>query len=58
MTTPTFLDKIGDLFTWVLAKVGDLITFIMSQDLLIYFVGIVFISFIIGVLVRLMRSRA
>ena len=58
MTEPTILTKIGELFTWVLAKVGDLITFITGQDLLVYFIGIIFISFIIGVLVRLLRSRA
>ena len=58
MTTPTFLEKIGTFFTWLLAEVGELITFIMGNELLIYLIAIIFVSFIIGVLVRLLRSRA
>lgn len=57
-TTPTFLSTIGDFFTWLLAEVGELITFILGNELLTYMIAIIFVSFIIGVLVRLIRNRA
>lgn len=57
-TTPTFLDTIGTFFSWVLTQVGNLITFILSNELLTYMIAIIFVSFIIGVLVRLLRSKA
>lgn len=58
VTTPTFLETISSFFEWLLAEVGNLITFILGNELLTYMIAIVFVSFIIGVLVRLIRSRA
>ena len=57
-TTPTFLQTISTFFSWLLTEVGNLITFILGNELLTYMIAIIFVSFIIGVLVRLIRSRA
>ena len=57
-TTPTFLSTISTFFSWLLTEVGNLITFILGNELLTYMIAIIFVSFIIGVLVRLIRSRA
>lgn len=57
-TTPTFLQTISSFFSWLLTEVGNLITFILGNELLTYMIAIIFVSFIIGVLVRLIRSRA
>ena len=54
----TFLDKITTFFTWILARIGDLVTFILGNELLTYMIAIIFVSFIVGLLVRLIRSRA
>lgn len=53
-----FLDKITTFFTWVLARIGELVTFITSNEILTYMIGIVFLSFAVGLLIRLIRNRA
>lgn len=53
-----FLDKITTFFTWIIARMGELLTFITGQEILVYLIGILFISLVIGVLVRLIRNRA
>ena len=53
-----FLDQITTFFTWIIARMGELFTFVMSQEMLVYLFGIILISFVIGVIVRLIRNRA
>lgn len=54
----TFLDSITTFFTWVLARIGDLVTFIMGNEITTYMIGIIFLSFAVGLLVRLIRNKA